>query len=79
MSETLITCCVAPANGSTSSWVTRKHPSLIAFSTQPGNVAEDGGGDYSPFTAAFLDNGFKLGTDLQTALMKVTREVSEKI
>jgi TPR repeat protein len=52
--------------------------SLIAFSTQPGNVAEDGGGAYSPFTAAFLDNGFKLGVDLQAALMKVTKQVSEK-
>jgi TPR repeat protein len=52
--------------------------SLIAFSTQPGNVAEDGAGLYSPFTGAFLDNGFKLGVDLQTALMKVTREVSDK-
>jgi len=51
--------------------------SLVAFSTQPGNVAEDGAGSYSPFTAAFLDNGFKLGVDLQSALMKVTKQVSE--
>jgi len=49
--------------------------SLIAYSTQPGNVAVDGTGRLSPFTEAFLNNGFKFGVDLQSALMKVTQEV----
>lgn len=49
--------------------------SLIAYSTQPGNVAVDGSGNLSPFTAAFLQNGFRVGVDLQSALMKVTQEV----
>lgn len=49
--------------------------SLIAFSTQPGSVAVDGLGDKSPFTDSFLKNSFKLGVDVQAALMKVTQDV----
>lgn len=51
--------------------------SLIAFSTQPGNVAVDGTGDRSPFTDSMLKHSFKLGVDVQTALMQVTQEVWE--
>jgi TPR repeat protein len=51
--------------------------SLIAYSTQPGNVAVDGDGKFSPFTQSFLEHGFKMGVDLQTALMRVTQDVWE--
>jgi TPR repeat protein len=51
--------------------------SLIAFSTQPGNVAVDGEGDKSPFTEAVVKHSFKIGVDVQTALMKVTQDVWE--
>lgn len=49
--------------------------SLIAFSTQPGNVAVDGTGTVSPFTDSVVRQSFVLGVDVQTALMKVTQEV----
>jgi TPR repeat protein len=51
--------------------------SLIAFSTQPGNVAVDGAGSKSPFTEAVLNRSFTLGVDVQSALMKVTQDVWE--
>ena len=51
--------------------------SLIAYSTQPGNVAVDGSGELSPFTGAFLKYSFKVGGDLQSSLMKVTQDVWE--
>ncbi|WP_413989655.1 caspase family protein [Labrys okinawensis] len=49
--------------------------SLIAYSTQPGAVAEDGTGDKSPFTASMLKYSFTLGVDVQKALDKVTQDV----
>ncbi len=49
--------------------------SLVAFSTQPGEVAVDGTGDKSPFTESVLKHSFKLGVDVQAALAKVTQEV----
>jgi uncharacterized caspase-like protein len=51
--------------------------SLIAFSTQPGSVAVDGTGSLSPFTESVIKHSFKLGVDVQTALMRVTQEVWE--
>jgi TPR repeat protein len=51
--------------------------SLIAYSTQPGAVAEDGTGDKSPFTASMLKYSFTLGVDVQRALDKVTTDVWE--
>lgn len=51
--------------------------SLIAYSTQPGNVAVDGLGKLSPFTDALLRNAFQPGVDLETALKKVTKDVWE--
>jgi TPR repeat protein len=50
---------------------------LIAFSTQPGEVAVDGTGDKSPFTESVLRHSFKLGVDVQTSLAEVTQEVWE--
>ncbi len=57
--------------------LTTKPSSLIAYSTQPGAVAEDGKGDKSPFTDSMLHQSFKLGVDAQNALDKVTDEVFE--
>ncbi|WP_448956045.1 caspase family protein [Labrys neptuniae] len=48
---------------------------LVAYSTQPGSVAEDGTGDKSPFTASMLKYSFTLGVDAQRALDKVTDDV----
>lgn len=49
--------------------------SLIAYSTQPGAVAEDGTGDNSPFTGSMVKYSFTLGVDVQRALDKVTDDV----
>ncbi len=49
--------------------------SLVAYSTQPGAVAEDGSGDNSPFTASMLKYSFTLGVDAQQALDKVAEDV----
>ena len=51
--------------------------SLIAYATAPGNVAQDGTGDNSPFTEAVIRHSFTQDTDVQSALMKVTEEVWE--
>ncbi|MCB5205122.1 caspase domain-containing protein [Neorhizobium sp. T786] len=48
---------------------------LIAFATQPGNVALDGTGRNSPFTAALLRNLGKPGRDITRELIDVRREV----
>ncbi|WP_158554887.1 caspase family protein [Methylovirgula sp. 4M-Z18] len=57
--------------------ITTKPSSLVAYSTQPGAVAEDGKGDKSPFTDSVLRYSFKLGVDAQKALDKVTDDVWE--
>ncbi|WP_413989624.1 caspase family protein [Labrys okinawensis] len=49
--------------------------SFVAYSTQPGAVAEDGAGDKSPFTASMLKYSFTLGVDVQKALDEVTQDV----
>ncbi len=49
--------------------------SLIAYATQPGNVALDGDEKNSPFTKAVLKRSFAPGIDVQTALMQVTQDV----
>ncbi len=49
--------------------------SLIAYATSPGNVAQDGTGDNSPFTEAVIRHSFTQDTDVQSALMQVTEEV----
>jgi TPR repeat protein len=51
--------------------------SLIAYATEPGNIALDGYGKNSPFTAAMLRHSFIANVDVQTALMQVTRDVWE--
>ncbi len=51
--------------------------SLIAYATEPGNIALDGDSINSPFTAAVLRHSFVANVDVQTALMKVTKDVWE--
>jgi uncharacterized caspase-like protein len=51
--------------------------SLIAYATEPGNIAQDGDGENSPFTIAVLRHSFAENTDVQTAMLNVTREVWE--
>ncbi len=51
--------------------------SLIAYATEPGNIALDGEGENSPFTAAILRHSFTANVDVQSALMQVTRDVWE--
>lgn len=48
---------------------------LIVFSTQPGNVALDGHGRNSPFTAALLRHIATPGEDLSAILIKVRNDV----
>ncbi|RWB37569.1 MAG: hypothetical protein EOQ46_31650 [Mesorhizobium sp.] len=49
--------------------------SLVAFATQPGNVALDGAGRNSPFTAALLAHLGTPGQDITRDLIDVRREV----
>ncbi len=49
--------------------------SLIAYATEPGNIALDGDEANSPFTTAVLRHSFEASVDVQTALMSVTRDV----
>ncbi|MEC9344173.1 MAG: caspase family protein [Pseudomonadota bacterium] len=51
--------------------------SLIAFATQPGNVALDGDGRNSPFTAALLEHLGTPGQDITRDLIRVRRAVLE--
>jgi uncharacterized caspase-like protein len=51
--------------------------SLIAFATQPGNVALDGIGRNSPFTGALLRHIGKPGRDITRELIDVRRDVLE--
>ena len=48
---------------------------LITFSTQPGNVALDGNGAYSPFAKALLDNIEAPGLDIEVVMRRVREEV----
>jgi len=49
--------------------------SLVAFSTQPGNVALDGKGPNSPFAKALLDNIEAPGVDIELLMRRVREEV----
>ncbi|MEC9367800.1 MAG: caspase family protein [Pseudomonadota bacterium] len=50
---------------------------MIAFATQPGNVALDGTGRNSPFTAALLNNIALPGLDISQMMIGVRRQVIE--
>lgn len=47
----------------------------IAYATQPGDVAEDGGADHSPFTAALLKHIVSPGEEFHAVMQKVVSEV----
>lgn len=49
--------------------------SLVAFSTQPGNVALDGKGPHSPFARALIDNIEAPGVDIELLMRRVREEV----
>jgi tetratricopeptide (TPR) repeat protein len=51
---------------------------LIAFATQPGNVALDGTGEHSPFTAALLRHLEVPGLDFTDVLRRVRKDVLEE-
>ncbi len=50
---------------------------LIAFSTNPGNVALDGKGRNSPFTAALVKNIKRPGVEISTLMTDVRKDVVE--
>nr|WP_277613544.1 caspase family protein [Neoroseomonas marina] len=50
---------------------------LIAFATAPGEVAEDGAGQNSPFTAALLRKISTPGLELRAMMAEVRRDVRE--
>jgi uncharacterized caspase-like protein len=50
---------------------------LIAFATAPGEVAEDGNGVHSPFSAALLRKIATPGLELRSMMAEVRREVRE--
>lgn len=51
--------------------------SYIAFSTQPGRVALDGGGRNSPFTEAILRHIRAPGASIQDVMLRVRKDVSD--
>lgn len=50
---------------------------LLVYSAEPGNVAEDGTGDNSPFTTAFLKHVTTPGIDVEVMMKRVTADVRE--
>jgi len=62
--------------------IPRTHGLLVAYSTQPGEVAADGGGRNSPFTAAFLNHvdtpGLEVGPLFRRVAADVNRETDGK-
>jgi tetratricopeptide (TPR) repeat protein len=51
---------------------------LIAFATRPGQVAKDGGGDHSPFTAALLKYIATPNLEILDMLRRVRRDVLQE-
>ena len=51
---------------------------LIAYATQPGNIAADGQGSNSPFTTGILRHIRERGTEIRTLLTFVRRSVMEE-
>ncbi len=51
---------------------------LIAYATQPGNIAFDGDGQHSPFTDALLDHIATPALDVELMMRQVRRDVMEK-
>ncbi|MBL8587940.1 MAG: caspase family protein, partial [Methylobacteriaceae bacterium] len=55
--------------------VTRSIGSLLAFSTEPGNVALDGTGELSPYTSAFVRHAPTANLEIRQVLTQVRRDV----
>ncbi|HVV94237.1 MAG TPA: caspase family protein [Hyphomicrobiales bacterium] len=72
-------CRNNPAPGVTGGGLAREEADaagfLIAFATQPGNVAYDGGGRNSPFAQAFLSHLGTRGQDLSDMMIAVRKDV----
>ncbi len=51
---------------------------LVAYATDPGNVALDGEGEHSPFTEALLKHIAEPGVEVRSMLTRVRRDVFEK-
>lgn len=51
--------------------------SFISFSTQPGNIALDGDGEYSPYAEALARNMRLAGEELSSVLINVRKHVME--
>lgn len=54
---------------------TRAIGSLIAYSTEPGNVALDGTGELSPYTSAFVRHAPTANLEIRQVLTQVRRDV----
>jgi uncharacterized caspase-like protein len=50
--------------------------SIVAYATQAGSTAEDGNGDHSPFTAAFLANAESPGVEIGQMFRRVALAVN---
>jgi tetratricopeptide (TPR) repeat protein len=48
---------------------------LVAYATRDGRTAEDGSGEHSPFTQAFLNNIYKPGLEINMLFRKIHDEV----
>lgn len=51
---------------------------MVAYSTQPGNVAYDGSGRHSPFTGALINHLDAPGDDIAVILRRVRQQVLEE-
>ncbi|TBG68072.1 caspase family protein [Rhizobium leguminosarum] len=51
---------------------------LISFATGPGQVAQDGDGNLSPYTAALVRHLVEPGVEVETALRAVARDVRDQ-
>jgi hypothetical protein len=56
----------------------KNNGTLIVYATQPGNVAEDGDGNHSPFTLALLKFMTEPGLDISKMMRKVRKEVKKQ-
>lgn len=54
-----------------------KNEFAVMFATSPNDVASDGTGENSPFTAAFLSEFGKQGVSVQEAMVKISARVGE--
>lgn len=51
---------------------------FVAFATQPGNIARDGGGDNSPFTSALVEHITTPGISISDMMIRVRNSVEQE-